>query len=296
MSHTVPGLAWDAALKYTKAKLDTLYDIEIHQFLERGMRGGISMISNRYAKANNKYLQEYDPERSSSYIIYGDKNNLYGEAMVQSLPVGDFKCINEKDIQSFDVMSLNDEADTGYILEVDLEYPIALHNLHSDYPLAPEKMLIFHDMLSPYQQELTEELGYKPAKVEKLVLNLWDKVKYPVQYRNLKFYLTQGLKLRKIHRALQFKQEASLKPYIDLNTKLRAAVTNDFEKDFFKLMNNSVFGKTMEDVRKRVNIKLVTEPSIFKKHVAKVTYKRSEVFVNNEEKQEYFVGVEKTRS
>ena len=110
-----------------------------------------------------------------------------------------------RDIQSFDVMSLNDEADTGYILEVDLEYPTALHNLHSDYPLAPEKMVISHDMLSPYQQELTEELEYKPAKVEKLVPNLWDKVKYPVHYRNLKFYLTQGLKLRKIHRALQFK-------------------------------------------------------------------------------------------
>lgn len=294
--YTVPGLAWDAALKYTKVKLDTLYDVEMHQFLEQGMRGGISMISHRYAEANNKYLQEYDPEKPISFIAYEDSNNLYGEAMVQSLPVGDFKWVPNQELSSLDVMTVDDEADTGYFLEVDLEYPPELHNLHSDYPLAPEKMLITSEMLSPYQQQLKEDLVYKPAKVEKLVPNLWDKTKYPIHYRNLKFYLTQGLELQKIHRALQFKQEAWLRPYIELNTQLRAAAKTEFEKDFFKLMNNSVFGKTMEDVRKRVNIKLVTEPSIFKKHVAKVTYKRSEVFVNNEEKEEYFVGIEAKRT
>ena len=169
----------------------------------------------------------------------------------------------------------------GYFLEVDLKYPNDLHDLHSDYPLAPEKMSISHEMLSPYQQQLKEDLGHKPSKVEKLVPNLWDKVKYVIHYRNLKFYLTQGLKLQKIHRVLQFKQQPWLKPYMQHNTQLRAAAANEFKKDFFKLMNNSVFGKTMEDVRKRVNIKLITEPAMFKKHTAKVTYKRSVVFVND---------------
>lgn len=131
-----------------------------------------------------------------------------------------------------------------------------------------KKMTVTHGMLSSYQQELKGELGYKPAKVEKLVPNLWPKQKYVIHYRNLKFYLAQGLKLLKIYRVLQFKQEPWLKPYIELNTRLRAEAETDFEKYFFKLMNNSVFGKTMEDVLKRVNITLVTEPSVFKKHAA----------------------------
>lgn len=216
--------------------------------------------------------------------------------MTQALPVGDFKWVPERKLSSLDMMAIADDAETDYVLEVDLEYPVALHDHYSDYPLAPEKIEIMHEMLSPYQQQLKTELGYKPAKVEKLVPNLWDKVKYPIHYRNLKQCLSLGMKLTKIYRVLQFKQQAWLKPYIELNTKLRAAAKTDFEEDFFKLMKNSVFGKTMEDVRKRVNSKLITEPSVFKKHAAKVTYKRSEVFVNDEEKQEYFVGLEAKRT
>lgn len=214
------------------------------------------MISNRYAQANNKYLQDYDPEKPSICIIYKDGNNLYGHAMSQPLPVGDFKW--KTDVEDFEVMTTADDADIGYILEVDLGYPEELHDLHSDYPLAPEKKKITHEMLARYQQKLKDQLGYKPAKVEKLVPNFWNKQKYVLHYWNLKRNLSLGMKLTKIHRVLQFKQEPWQKPNIELNTRLRAAATNDFEKDFFKLMNklmNSVFGKTMEDVRKRINIK-----------------------------------------
>ena len=253
------------------------------------------MITHRYAQANNHYLSDYNLEKPSTFITYQDTNNLYGQAMVQYLPISDFKWLNEREMQTFDVMTVDDEAEIGYILEVDLEYPAKLHDLHSDYPLAPEKIEITPEMIAPYQQHLKEDLSYKPAKVEKLVPILWDKDKYPIHYCNLKLYLTLGLKLKKIHRVLQFKQRPWLKSYIELNTQLRAQATTDFEKDFFKLMNNSDFGKTMEDVRKRVNIKLITEPTIFKKHAAQVAYKRSEVFVNDEEKQEYFVGMEKKR-
>ena len=293
--YTVPGFAWDAALKYTQVELDTIHDIDIYQFLERGIRGGISMISHRYAEANNSHLTHYNSEKPNTFITYQDANNLYGHAMVQSLPISHFKWLSDRDIQAFNVMSIHDEADMGYILEVDLEYPATLHDLHSDYPLAPEKMVITHDMLAPYQQQLKEDLGYKPAKVEKLVPNLWNKTKYIIHYRNLKQALTLGMRLQKIHRVLQFKQQPWLKPYIHLNTDLRMKAKSEFEKDFFKLMNNSVLGKTMEDVRKRVNIKLITNPKVFKKHVAKITYKRSEVFVNDEDKEEYLVGLEAKR-
>ena len=291
--YTVPGLAWDAALKFTQVKLDTISDIDIHQFLERGSRGGISMISHRYAEANHPHLTDYNPDKPSRYIIYQDANNLYGYAMAQHLPVSDFQwVINPKDV---DVRLIPDDDDMGYILEVDLEYPADLHDLHSDYPLAPEKMMITQDMLSPYQQQLKEDLGYKSAKVEKLVPNLRNKSKYILHYRNLKQVLSLGLKLTKIHRVLAFKQQAWLKPYIELNTQLRTQATSDFEKDFFKLMNNSVFGKTMEDVRKRVNIKLITSLKSYQKHVAKISYKRSQVFINDEENEEYLVGLEAKR-
>ena len=189
--YTVPGLGWDAALKFTKVKLETIHDIEMHQFIEKGMRGGISIITRRYAKANNKHLSEHDPEQPIFFIVYLDANNLYGYAMIQPLPTGEFKWMSEQEIANLDVTTIADDAETGYFLEVDLEYPQELHDLHSDYPLAPEKMQISPDMLSPYQCALKEDLQYKPAKVEKLLPNLWDKEKYVLHYRNLKFYINQ---------------------------------------------------------------------------------------------------------
>ena len=140
---------------------------------------------------------------------------------------------------------------------------------------------------------MKDEPEYKPAKVAKLVPNLWNKRKYVIHYRNLKQYLSLGTKLTKIHRVLQVKQEAWLKPYVELNSQLRREAKTDFEKDLFKLMNNSVFGKTLENVRKRVNIKLVTEPHFSHVFLEDRTYKRSVVFINDEEKKDYFVGVER---
>lgn len=133
-------------------------------------------------------------------------------------------------------------------MEVDLEYPKELRDLHNDYPLAPESVLITPDIRSAYSEKMGEDLEYKPAKVKKLVPNLNDKNKYILHYRNLKLYLNKGMKLTKIHRALKFKQDALLKSYIDLNTAKRSAASNAFEKDFFKLMSNRVFGKTMENI------------------------------------------------
>ena len=215
--YTAPGLAWDAALKVTGVNLDLLLDIDMLLMVEKGIRGGVSMISNRYGKANNKYMgDKFNSNEPSKYIQYLDANNLYGWAMSKPLPTHGFKWMNVDELENWELHSC--------ILEVDLEYPKSLHDLHSDYPLAPEQI--------------------EANKVDKLIPNLWNKKKYVIHYETLKQYLNLGLKLTHIHRGIKFKESKGLENYITLNTNLRTKAKNDFEKIFFKLMNNSVFGKT----------------------------------------------------
>ena len=239
--YTAPGLAWDAALKISKVKLELLRDPDMLLMIEKGIRGGISMISTRYGKSNNPYMKEYDPTLPTKYITYLDANGLYGWAMTKPLPTDGFRWMSDEEIINW--------KDHPCILEVDLEYPNHLHDLHNDYPLAPERV--------------------KVNGVDKLIPNLNNKTKYIVHHEALKHYLTLGLKLTKVHRGITFNESAWLKPYINFNTRLRAKAENDFEKDFFKLMNNSVFGKTMENIRNRVDIRLVTKESQARKLISK---------------------------
>ncbi|XP_078335318.1 uncharacterized protein LOC144626186 [Crassostrea virginica] len=150
--YTAPGLAWQAALKMTGVQLELLTDPDMHLFVEKGLRGGIAMISNRYATANNPYLQDYDPQLPTNYLMYLDANNLYGWAMCQSLPTHDFEWLNPEEVETLNASSISVDGDTGYIFEVDLKYPVSLHDGHSDYPLAPESFKIEPEMLSTYQQ------------------------------------------------------------------------------------------------------------------------------------------------
>ena len=274
-----PGLSWDAMQKMTNVKLDLISDVDTQNFIEKGMRGGISTITHRHAVANNKYMKNYDPEKESSYIPYLDANNLYGWAMSQKLPTGDFRWIPSPEYINLD--SYDENSAKGLILEVDLEYPPELHRLHNDYPLAPEKMVVREEMLSDYSREILGREGMIIGKVEKLIPNLRDKEKYVLHYRNLQLYLKLGLKLKKIHRALEFSQSKWLEPYIAFNTQKRAGAKNAFEKDFFKLTNNSVFGKTMENLRKRSNIQLVTNPEKMERLAARPTYISHKIFHEN---------------
>ena len=224
--YTSPGLSWDALQKKTEIELDLLSDINMILFVEAGIRGGVSMISNRYGKANNKYMENYNPDEESKFITYLDANNLYGWGMSQKLPYKNFRWLDEEVIKNLEPTQLDTEDDTGYTLQVDLEYPKELHDAHNDYPLAPKSLLI--------------------NKIYKLAPNLYNKTKYILRLKHLQLYLNLGLKLTKIHKVLAFDQKDWMRPYIALNTDLRTASKNDFEKDFFKLMNNSLFGKTME--------------------------------------------------
>ena len=196
---------------------------------------------------------EYNDKQATKYITYLDANNVYGWAMCKPLPTHDFKWMKEDELTSWKKQAC--------ILEVDLEYPKHLHDRHNDYPLAPERLVL--------------------GKVENLVPNLNDKIKYVIHYENHKLYERLGIKMTKIHRGIKFEESPWLKKYIDLITNLRSKANNEFEKDLFKLMNNLVFGKTMENIRNIVDIRLVNSEKKAKKLAAKPNFKHCDIFDEN---------------
>ena len=155
------GLSWDAMLKMTNIKLELMTDVDMFQFIEKGMHGGVSYIANRYGKANNKYMKKYDEKAPSKYIMYLDANNLYGWAMSQYLPTGNFKWMSDKEIKQIDLGKYKADGKKGLIPEVDLEYPHELHNLHNDYPVCPEKVKVSNDMLSGYCKNSLINITYQ---------------------------------------------------------------------------------------------------------------------------------------
>ena len=253
---TAPGLAWDACLKITNINLELLSEPNMLLMFEKGIRGGISMISNRYGEANNKYMgNRYNKNKLKKYLMYLDANNLYGCAMSKKLPTHGFKWLTSGEMENlFNNQVVQVWEKTPCILEVDLEYPENLHDLHNDYPFCPERIKCKNG-------------------VEKLIPNLRNKTKYVIHYKNLIQCLKAGLKLKKIHSGIKFIESEWMKPYIKMNTNLRTKAKNNFEKDFYKLMNNSVFGKTMENIRNRVNVKLVNTEEKLKKLTAKPNLK-----------------------
>ena len=206
-------------------------------------------------------MKSYNNNEESYYIQYLDANNLYGWAMSQKLPTNGFKWLDMSETSALAssnkineefIKNYNENDIKGYILEVVVKCPKRLHELHSDLPFLSERMEV--------------------NKCKKLICNLFNMKKYVAHINTLKQALNHGLKFTKIHRVIEFNQEAWLKPYIDMNTELRKEAKNDFEKDLFKLMNNSVFGKTMENIRKHRDIKLVTTDKKRSKLVSEPNY------------------------
>lgn len=241
--YTAPGLSWDAMLRTTKIELELLMDPDMYNFMRKGIRGGLTQCCKRYSKANNKYLKDFDPSKPSTYLMYLDANNLYGWAMSQYLPYGNFKWVEEKDFITDPkaILEFKEDSDKGYYYDADVEYPIDLHDAHNDLPFCAEN----------------KKVG--GAKYNKLVADLTSKQNYAIHYLVLKQCLENGLILKKVNRVLSFDQRPWLKNYIDVNNNHRKNAKNTFEKNFFKLLNNAVYGKTMENIEKRKDIKIVTK-------------------------------------
>ena len=255
---TAPSFFWAAMLKMTQVDLQLICEgnMEMFRFFERQIRGGVASVFCRFSQANNKFQEDFNPEKPSKFIVYLDANSLYPTAMMQPLPVGEFEWTRESALKDWERI-VNSE-NTGCTLEVDLEYPNHLHDFHDDFPLAPE---------------LLEVNGF-----QKLIPNLRDKEKMVLDGRSLQLFLSLGMKLKKIHRGIKFRKEAFMKPFIEHNTKLRTAAKNDFKKDLFKLGSNAVYGKTMENVRNRIDMKLVNDRKKKANLVKKINFKHATHF------------------
>ena len=259
-----------------KVELELLSDPEMHTMFEKGILGGLSYIGHRHARANNKYMgKDHDPKKKSSYLMYWDANNLYGVPMCMPLAYKDFKWIDTKKrfrlkdnkynlemIQALCRVPAVEGGDhDGYIMEVDLKYPEHLHDKHRAFPLLPEQFKVKETEFSDYQQIAAEATGSKESTCPKLIPSLRDKKRYVLDIRMLRFAMEQGLELTKIHRCVQFTQKDYIRSYIEMNSSLRqkgVAAGNKFQKAYFKLMNNAIFGKSMENVRNRIDFEIIT--------------------------------------
>ncbi|KAF4531795.1 hypothetical protein B566_EDAN017337 [Ephemera danica] len=246
---TVPGLAWDAALRHTKVSLDLLTDVDMMLLFEKGIRGGITQVVTRYC--------EIEPGK---VIKYFDANNLYGAAMSMPLPT-DFKWEDPAGLP--DLMNIDDRDPRGYLLEVDIHYPRELHDHH--------KMLPF----------LCERLCPPGSTQPKLLTTLYDKEKYVVHYLALKQAVKHGLVVTHIHRAISFSQSPWFKPHIDYNTELRKQGKTKFDLEFRKLMNNSPFGKSMENIRNRIKLEIVLKDKRLRRLVPQMDFKDRSIYREN---------------
>ena len=245
---SIPGLSWAAALRSMPHAIELLPNLDMYEFFEAGLRGGMTFVNKHYAK-----------KTESTNLLYVDVNNLYGSSLSKKLPYKNFKLITDDVVLSTICDNLPDEyADVGYYLDVNLHIPEACHNRLADLPPAP----------------LTE----KPpgSNVNKLLLTLNDKKNYCVHSALLKFYIeVMGVVVTKVNKAIQFSQTEIFKRYIDDNTTKRAQATSKFQKDYYKLKNNSLYGKTVENLRKRKDVRLCNRRDVFVKYVSKPLFKRA---------------------
>ena len=238
---SLPGYTWQCGLKYTGINLQILQDKDMILLLENNIRGGISSVmGDRYIKSDKKK------------ILYIDANNLYGHSMSQYLPYDEIKFDNNFKLE--DILNTPDDSDIGYFIEVDLIYPNNIKERTKNFPFSPLNKKINPDNFNDYMKEIKPNTYIQSSK---LICDLSDKKFYLIHYRMLKFYIRHGMVVDKVHNIISFEQSKWLEKYFSFNTQKRNKAKNDFEKDFYKLLNNAFYGKTMENVRNRLKIKFI---------------------------------------
>ncbi|CAG8653035.1 7049_t:CDS:2, partial [Acaulospora colombiana] len=251
----------DSLYKSSGVEIKLMTDMDEYLMVENGIRGGMTMVSHRYAKANNEKCPNYDPSKPKSWIMYEDMNALYSGAMTQYMPTEILGKVGPEEIP--DIQSIAPDAEIGYMLEVDLEAPINMQDFFADYPLAPEKQIVPENWLSPYNEKLVHDKevgGRKYTSGEKLLQTLLPKKNYVIHYYALQTYIKFGMKITKIYGALKFKQSSWMKNYIEENIrkrKIAKANKYGFGVMYHKLKSNAVFGKQMENIRKQMKVELL---------------------------------------
>jgi len=259
---SLPHLSFTSALSFASSDPPHyIQDENMYNLFERGIRGGMTFTNIHRARARITELQNNTNE--SRHLSYIDVNNLYGSSLSKSLPHSNFKWLNEDEIGYFsnevNIQAIDDDSEIGYIFDLDLEYPASIHDDTADFPLAPEMQMIEQKMFSSYMKDLYKKVRPNTnfSSTKKLLLHQFDRENYVVHYSILKFYLFMGMKVKKVHSGVKFTQKPWLRTFIDMNSQKRAQSRTDFEKSFYKLKNNSLYGKTMENVRRRRKFKLV---------------------------------------
>jgi hypothetical protein len=264
----------DAFLKMSKVKLEMISDPDIYFMLMKMIRGGYAVCNHKYARANNNLMRDYDSNEPTSYLTMVDYNSLYPHIMSHPLPYKSFRLLSKREVDNFDIDLLNSNGKTGYILEVDCIYPRGLHAMHHDFPLAPYRKIMDKSVLSPYNRLICELNNHTYVnKCPKLIADFTVEKKYVLHYKTLALYLKHGLKLKKIHRILQFRQKPFMKSFIEFNSARRSEATNRFDQNLFKNCSNMCFGKQIENVCNRMNVRLVKDKEVFLKYSARPNFK-----------------------
>jgi hypothetical protein len=253
-------------LKLTRVRLELISDVNIYLAFERAVRGGVSAALMPHATVTNKYLRCADGDESmvekpgDEFLVVWDENNMYGGSMCEYLPVGGFQWLTAHEVGQFDLASLPKEScPKGQLLEVDLSFPEHLHDFFNSFPPAPEKVMVQDEWLSDWQNDAFKMK--KTAKTAKLVPHLLPHKRYMVHGHTLRSYMELGVCVTKVHRILVFEQAQVIKPFVELNTRLRIAADaagDEFGVDEAKKNTNSIYGKTLEDKRNYGTYRLVS--------------------------------------